>query len=87
MKGGLIIGKFCWEDTLRLCFSQVQKFTGNGSATYFLIKIIYLFIYFGRAGSLLLPRLFSGCSSQGLLSSRSAQDLIAEASLVGEHRL
>lgn len=22
MKGGLVIGKFCWEDTLRLCFSQ-----------------------------------------------------------------
>lgn len=68
MKGGLIIGKFCWEDTLRLCFSQVQKFTGNGSATYFLIKIIYLFIYFGRAGSLLPHGLFSS-GKWGLLSS------------------
>ena len=45
---------------------------------------IYLF---GRAGSLLLHRLFSSCDEQGLLSSCGVHGpLIVVASLV-EHRL
>ena len=37
------------------------------------VCIIYLFIIFGRTGSLLLCGLFSSCSKRGLLSSCGAQ--------------
>ena len=41
----------------------------------------------GCAGSLLLGRLFSSCSEQGLLSLMMHGLLIVVASLVAEHRL
>ena len=75
----------------------VARLTGNSQYTFiyvlskaaFLLPVIlfcfYLFI-FGCAGSLLLCRLCSGCSEQGLLIVVSGL-LIAVASLVVEHRL
>ena len=46
--------------------SHMCLFVGLGLFFFFFFKI-YLFIY-GCAGSPLLPRLFSRCSEQGLLS-------------------
>ena len=48
---------------------------------------IYLFLFFGYAGSSLLCRLFSNCGKQELLFIAVHRLLIVMASLVAEHRL
>ena len=47
-------------------------------------KKIYIYIYIGYAGSLLLCRLLSSCSEQGLLFFAVLRHLIVVTSLVVE---
>ena len=66
----------CVCSCVRVCISVLSRTSGNECSGFFVFAFLNYFIYlfsFGWAGTLLLRRLFSSCSKQGLLSSCGVQ--------------